>query len=360
MSQFHELTVADIRRETPSAVSIALAVPDELREIFSFQPGQYLTLRAEIDGQAVRRPYSICSALGEPELRIAVKHVENGRFSSYANTDLAVGGAVDVMVPDGRFTVAVDASAAHEYVCIAAGSGITPILSVVRSVLEGELQSRIKLFYGNRDSANIIFREALEDLKDRYMARLELFHVLSRVQQDVALFDGRIDGERVRRFVDEGLIQPSQVDGFFLCGPGDLIETVSSALKSLGVDEQKINFERFAPADDAAPPAPPSQAVSEAIDKGVQVAVILDGARRSFPVNEPDDAILYAARKAGIELPYSCAGGMCCTCRCRVIEGDVEMAVNYSLQPWELQAGFALACQARPKTEKVVLDFDAI
>jgi ring-1,2-phenylacetyl-CoA epoxidase subunit PaaE len=355
--RFHELIVAEIVRDTPDAVAIGFAVPPELADAFAFRPGQYLTLSAEIDGEEARRSYSICSIPGDPHLRVGVKRVEDGRFSRFVNERLSVGQSMRVMTPDGRFTALIGGR--HDYLLVAAGSGITPMLSIARTVLGHEKESTVTLIYGNRSTDTIMFLEELEDLKDRHLGRFTLIHVLSREAQDVDVLNGRIDGDRLRLLTERGLIDPASADGIFLCGPGAMIDDVAKTLAGLGVDEDRIRFERFTPSGEAPRPRPASREVEEAVAKGVPVEVVLDGVRRSFAVTEPQQTVLDAAHAAGIELPYSCAGGMCCTCRCRVVEGETEMAVNFSLQPWEIEAGFTLACQSRPLSEKLVLDFDA-
>jgi len=355
--RFHELTVAEIVHDTPDAVAIGFAVPPELQDEFAFRPGQYLTLAAEIGGEEARRSYSICSTPGDPHLRVGVKKVADGRFSRFVNEHLAVGQSMRVMTPEGRFTALIGGR--HDYLLIAAGSGITPMLSIARTVLGHEPDSTIALVYGNRSTETIMFLEELEDLKDRYLGRLTLVHLLSRETQDVDILNGRIDGERIRLLAERGLVDPAGADGVFLCGPGAMIDDVAKALAGLGVEEDRIRFERFTPSGEAPRPRWISRQVEEAVAKGVPVEVVLDGVRRSFPVTDPAQTVLDAAHAAGIELPYSCAGGMCCTCRCRVVEGETEMAVNFSLQPWEIEAGFTLACQTRPLSGKLVLDFDA-
>ncbi|TKT80186.1 1,2-phenylacetyl-CoA epoxidase subunit PaaE [Aquamicrobium sp. LC103] len=354
--RFHDLKVTEISWQTPDAVAIAFEVPEKLREAFAFRPGQYLTLAAEIDGEEARRSYSICSAPGDA-LKVGVKKVADGRFSSFVNEHLAVGDTIRVMPPEGRFTSL--AGERHDYILIAAGSGITPMLSIAKTVLGHEPESTITMIYGNRSTDTIMFREELEDLKDRHMSRLSLVHVLSREAQDVELLNGRIDGERVAELASRGLIDLLSADGIFLCGPGEMIDGVSATLKALGVEEDRIRFERFTPSGDAPRPRARSAEAQKAAEAGVEVEIVLDGVRRSFPMSEADATVLDAAHRVGLELPYSCAGGMCCTCRCRVVEGKAEMAVNYSLQPWEIEAGFTLACQTRPVSGRLVLDFDA-
>jgi ring-1,2-phenylacetyl-CoA epoxidase subunit PaaE len=355
--RFHDLTVTDIERQTPEAVAVAFAVPDELREAFAFKPGQYLTLSANVDGQDVRRSYSICSAPGEAMLKVGVKKVADGRFSRFVNEVLSVGDTIRVMPPEGRFTSL--AGERHDYLLIASGSGITPMLSIAKTVLAHEPASTVTLVYGNRTTDTIMFREELQDLKDAHMRRFSLVNLLSREKQDVDLLNGRIDGERIRRMAELGLIDPFSSDGVFLCGPGEMIDDVSSALKDLGVEPDRIRFERFTPSGEAPAPRAPSAAARKAVAEGVSIEVVLDGIRRGFPMGEGASTVLDAAHAAGLELPYSCAGGMCCTYRCRVVEGQSEMAVNFSLEPWEIEAGFTLACQTRPLSRKLVLDFDA-
>lgn len=355
--RFHDLKVIGIERQTPDAVAIAFEVPADHAETFAFVPGQYLTLATDIDGQEARRSYSICSAPGEPHLRVGVKQVADGRFSTFVNEQLAVGDTIRVMPPQGRFTALKGER--HDYLLFAAGSGITPMLSIAHTVLAHEKGSTITLVYGNRSTETIMFLEELNDLKDRYMGRFTLIHLLSREAQDVDLFNGRVDASRVTALADGGLIAPVEADGVFLCGPGAMIDDVSAALAAMGVARDRIRFERFTPSGEAPAPRKASKAVREAVQEGVAIEVVLDGVRRSFAMQDADGTVLDAAHKAGIELPYSCAGGMCCTCRCRVVEGASEMAVNFSLEPWEVEAGFTLACQTRPTAHKLVLDFDA-
>ena len=328
MTRFHALTVKEVRRETPEAVSIAFEIPETLREAYRFTPGQYLTLRAEIDGQATQRSYSICSGLDDGELRVGIKRVEGGRFSTFANDNLTEGSQLEVLPPDGRFTAALDVRAAHDYVAFAAGSGITPILSIVTSVLEREPDSRITVFYGNRATASIMFRETLEDLKDRFLERFTLVHLLSREGQDVELLHGRLDGARVAELAHAGLFDPKAADAVFLCGPGDMIEQVQTALAELGTAPDRIRTERFLPSDDGAATAAPSARAETVAAKGAEIEAVYDGLRHHFRVEAGDGNVIDAAHRQGIELPSSCKGGMCCTCRARVVEGELEMIVR--------------------------------
>jgi ring-1,2-phenylacetyl-CoA epoxidase subunit PaaE len=353
--RFHSLRVASLRRETDDAVSLAFDVPDALRAAYRYTPGQYLTLRATIDGEEVRRSYSICSGLDDGELRVAIKRVPGGVFSGWANEALRAGDAVSVMTPDGRFGIAMEPHKARTLVAFAAGSGITPVLSILKTVLVREPASRFVLFYGNRSTESIMFRGELEDLKDRYMARLSVFHVLSREQQDVPMLNGHLDAEKVGVLM-RAMLPPETVDHAFVCGPQPMIEGLERALADLGLPRARIHVERFTPGVGGrprpvvVPPTAPAKAI---------VTVICEGARWEIPVAE-GEAIIDAALRAGRNLPYSCKGGMCCTCRAKLLEGRVEMMVNYSLEPWETEAGYVLTCQSHPVTERVVVDYDQV
>ncbi|QBY01973.1 2Fe-2S iron-sulfur cluster binding domain-containing protein [Rhodophyticola sp. CCM32] len=347
---FHDLTVAELRPETDGAVAICFDVPEALSDVFAYAPGQYLTLRAKVAGQDLRRSYSIASLPGEP-LTVGVKRVEGGAFSEFAQ-GLSAGDVLRVMPPEGRFTD----PGCDRMVLIAAGSGITPMVSLAGAALARGAE--VALIYGNRRTDTIMFRETLEALKDRYLGRFTLVHVLSREPQDVALLSGRVDGEKVTRLAQAGAVDPAGADGVFLCGPGEMIDAVEAAVLALGVDHACIHHERFFMAGET-PRMPKSAAAEAAAEGGVEVEIVLDGARRQFTYTGEDETVIAAAERAGLDLPYSCRGGMCCTCRCKVAAGSAEMAVNYSLEPWELEAGFTLACQTRPTSEKLVLDFDA-
>ena len=344
---FHDLTIRAVRQETPDAVSITFDTPGAG---FDWQPGQYLTLRADVQGEDARRSYSIASLPGAP-LTVGVKRVEGGMFSTFCQ-GLKPGDRLRVMPPEGRFVTHGE----EDIVLIAAGSGITPMVSIAGAALARG--ARVTLIYGNRNFGSIMFREQLDALKDRYVDRFTLIHVLSREPQDVDLLNGRITGEKVAALGRAGAVDLAGADGIFLCGPGDMIDDVTAMLDGQGIARERIHFERFYQ-DGEVPRAPKSAAAEAAAEHGAQVEVILDGARRQFTVTAGDDTVLDAAARQGLELPYSCKGGMCCTCRCKVSEGSAEMAVNYSLEPWELEAGFTLACQTRPTSEKLVLDFDA-
>jgi len=354
--RFHRLAVNDLRRETADAVSMTFKIPNQLADDYAFAPGQYLTLRTTMDGEEVRRSYSICSGPDDGELRIAVKKVDGGAFSSWAADELKSGDELDVMTPTGRFGIAPAPEHARTYVGFAAGSGITPILSIVRGVLAREPESRFFLFYGNRSTAGVMFLEALEELKDRFLQRFSLFHIISGEEQDLPILHGRLDGEKVRVLL-RSLVPASTVDHVFICGPTAMSEDIEATCRDIGIAEDRIRVERFVsglggkprPKAVIAPSAPPKAFAS----------LIIDGKRRDVPVAE-GEAILDAALRAGMDLPFACKGGMCSTCRAKLVEGEAQMEVNYSLEPWELKAGFILTCQARPVSDKVVVDYDHV
>jgi ring-1,2-phenylacetyl-CoA epoxidase subunit PaaE len=353
--RFHNLTIASLRRETADSVSLAFAVPEALRAAYHYTPGQYLTLRAVIGGEDVRRSYSICSGLDDDELRVAIKRVPGGVFSNWANEALRVGDALDVMTPDGRFGVPIEPGASRTLVGFGAGSGITPILSILKTVLLREPASRFFLFFGNRSTESIMFRGELEDLKDRFLSRLSVFHVLSREQQDLPILSGHLDAEKAGRLL-RWMVPAASVDHAFVCGPQPMIEGLEKALADAGLVRERIHVERFTPAAGGRPRpvVVPPTAVPKAI-----ATVINEGVRTEIPVAD-GEAIIDAAIRAGRNLPYSCKGGMCCTCRARLLEGRVEMTVNYSLEPWETEAGYVLTCQSHPVTARVVLDYDQV
>ena len=355
MSKFHSLPIARVDRETRDAVAITFAVPDALAEQFRFEQGQHLTLRTDIDGQDVRRSYSICSAVQDGTLRIAVKKSPGGMFSTWANEALTPGATIDVMPPMGHFNVPLDPAAARHYVGFAAGSGITPLLSIVKTTLAREPKSRFTLFYGNRASGTVMFREELAALKDTYLDRFNLAHVLSREAQDIDLLHGRIDQVKADALLAHW-VQLDRVDAVLVCGPEGMMDAVIAALKARGYPESKIKIERFAasiPKHQHVARPLPQAAASEC-----EVTVIIDGSRKSFLLEREKENILEAGLRNGIELPYSCKGGVCSTCRCRLLEGEVDMDVNFALEDYEVARGFILSCQSYPATDKVVIDFD--
>ena len=358
--RFHPLAVSDVRRESADAVSIAFAVPPDLAAAYAYRPGQYLTVRHDLGGGEVRRSYSICSGPEENELRVAVKRVPGGLFSGWVNETLKAGDILDVMTPTGRFGVAPSREA-RIHAGFAAGSGITPILSIVRGILATEPASRVFLFYGNRSMADMLFRTALEDLKDRYLDRFAVFHVLSGEEQDLPVLNGRLDAAKARLLLTH-IVPAAALDHLFVCGPAGMSEDVETAANGLGVPADRIHVERFVSEFGGRPQvkAPLPEAAADALDASAKrAALIVDGKRREVAVRD-GETILDAALRARLDLPYACRGGMCSTCRAKVAEGEVRMDVNYSLEPWELEAGFVLTCQARPVTDRVVVDYDAM
>lgn len=354
--RFHRLAVNDLRRESADAVSMTFAIPPDLIADYHFVPGQYLTLRTTMDGEEVRRSYSICSGPDDGELRIAVKKVDGGAFSSWAADELKAGDELDVMTPTGRFGVVPASDQARTYVGFAAGSGITPVLSIVKGVLAREPDSRFFLFYGNRSTSGMLFREALEELKDRFMQRLSVFHVISGEEQDIPILHGRIDGAKVRVLL-RSLIPASDVDHVFICGPAAMSEDIETTCRDIGIAAERIHVERFVSEFGGKPR--PRAVIEPGAPPRAMASLIIDGKRREVPVAD-GEGILDAALRAGMDLPFACKGGMCSTCRARLVEGSAEMEVNYSLEPWELKAGFILTCQAKPTSDRVVVDYDHV
>jgi ring-1,2-phenylacetyl-CoA epoxidase subunit PaaE len=356
-THFHPLRIKRVTPDAAGSAAITFEVPPELREAFDFRPGQFLTLRASIDGQDARRNYSICSPhqryRDAGEIDVGIKPVEGGLFSCWAVTHLREGATVDVMPPEGRFTPRLPG--ARHRVGFAAGSGITPVLSIMASTLADEPASRFTLVYCNQRTSTIMFNEALQDLKDRYPARVTLLHLLSRQPQEVALLHGRLDEAKLRELLAT-LVPPASIDEAFVCGPEGVIEAAERALLAAGVPAERIHAERFAVPGSA--PAPrPARTAGEPVVHDHQLDVVLDGKTHHLFM-AAGDRVLDAALDAGLDLPYSCKGGVCCTCRARVLEGRVEMAKNFTLEAAEMARGFVLTCQSRPLTPKVVVSYD--
>lgn len=357
MRRYHPLTIERLEREAADAVRVALAVPPGLEEEFRFLPGQHLPVQATIDGRKLRRTYSICSSPGQLPLEIGVRMQPGGLFSGFIGGKLAVGDTLEAMPPFGRFHANLDPEAAKTYVAFAAGSGITPILSIIRATLETEQRSRFILFYGNRRQRTTMFIDELFALKNRFPERLQLFFIFSREEQEFPIFGGRLDAEKVNRLYDE-FCAGLDPDDAFICGPDTMIDTVLGVLEARGMEASAIHTERYgAPAaKQALVTAPSAKGAAHLAD----VTVIMDGHRKSFEMTADDANIVEAAAEHGIELPYSCKGGVCATCRTFLREGRVRMATNYALEDWEVEKGFVLACQSRPLTPEVVLDYDEI
>jgi ring-1,2-phenylacetyl-CoA epoxidase subunit PaaE len=351
----HTLRVAAVEHLTDDAVALTFDVPERLLELFSFEPGQHLILVRDEEGGEVRRSYSVCSPTGGP-LRIGVKRLPGGTFSTWVHEILRPGDQLEVVPPTGRFTTELNPARGRHYAAIAAGSGITPIISIIGSALRQEPESRCTLIYGNRATASIMFLEELEDLKNQHRGRFHLIHVLSREPYEVELSRGRIDGPKLTRLMDT-LLPPHTVDEWFLCGPLSMVQTAQAALRERGVDGSRIHREVFHAAA-AAPPATPIPA-DAAHSEGAVVTIVLDRRSTTFTVPRGGRPILDEALTVRSDAPYACRGGVCGTCRCRVIEGAVRMDRAYALESEEIEAGLVLACQSHPLTDTVILDFDA-
>ena len=361
--RFHELSVSRVSPEAGGAVAVTFAVPADLRETFAFTPGQFVTVRADLNGQDVRRSYSIASTRSalqqKSEITLGIRPVEGGLFSNWAANELQAGDRLQLMPPDGRFTI--HKPRAIHRVGFAAGSGITPILSIIASTLEEDPNSKFTLVYGNRRMATVMFNEALQDLKDRYADRLTLVHVLSRQVQEVPLLEGRIDGDKVRQII-AALLPVGSMDEVFICGPEAMIDATEQALKDAGVREDRIHTERFT--------SPTLQALSaeqrehaqlqhpQSDSEGdVALTVIVDGKPNQLRMHR-HQKILDVALAAGLDLPWSCKGGVCCTCRAKVMSGSAEMEKNFTLENWETEQGFVLSCQAQPTSDEVTVSYD--
>jgi ring-1,2-phenylacetyl-CoA epoxidase subunit PaaE len=359
-AHFYPVKVKDLRRETKDCVSIAFDIPNELRETFKFKAGQYVNLRAVVDGEELRRSYSLCSAPHSGEWRVAVKRVEEGRFSEYANTKLKAGDAIDVMPPDGKFCFEPSHDARRHVIAIAAGSGITPILSIVATLLEREPQSTVTLIYGNRRVRDIVFKEQIEDLRDRFLSRFQLLHILSQEPTESPILFGRIDKKKLISIINK-IQTNAQLIEAFVCGPDSLIGASFDALHECGVSREKIHRELFTTNQTAIVRVPKinmANANNEATPSAA-VTVIADGIERVLRVPLAGESVLEVALAAGIDAPFACKAGVCCTCRAQVLEGKVAMDANYTLEDHEVRRGFVLTCQSHPITPTVKLSYDA-
>ncbi len=373
MLRFHPLRVAQVQPQAEDAIAVALEVPAELAQEYRGSPGQHIVLRTSLDGEEVRRTYSLVSAPGEASLRIVARVQPQGRLSSYLAQRLQPGDTLDVLPPNGSFIPHSGAVGRGTCVAFAAGCGVTPIVSIARGWLEAGAEGRVILFYGNRSMARAMCLEELLALKDRYLERLSLHFFMSREPQDAQIYNGKLDGEHVRRLAGP-FFSPAEVAEYFVCGPGDMIDTVSHALRDLGVPAERIRAERFtvataaregtaalaghAPAPSAAEPAISLQAAASAEPGMAEVTVIMDGRRRSFTMQMNGESVLDGAARAGLDLPFSCRAGVCSTCRTKVVLGEVAMDQNYALEEWELEQGYVLACQSKVKTPLLELDYD--
>jgi len=358
MIHFHSLRVKKVEKETEDCVSIEFDVPEELKEIFQFKQGQNLTIKKIWNGEELRRNYSICTSPFDNKLKVAVKKAEGGRFSTYANEELQAGDILDVLPPTGKFYTGLDPSQAKRYVAFAAGSGITPILSIIKTTLLTEPKSQFTLVYGNRTKNSIIFKEELEAIKDKFIDRFRIYHILSREKTDAKINYGRIDVDKLELLFSR-LIDLKTSDEFFLCGPEEMIFCIKGYLEGRGVSSDKIHFELFTVPGQK--PSAISYQPSAKTDEGpkAKVSVKLDGILFDFELEYEGESVLDAALKQGADLPYACKGGVCTTCKARLIEGKVSMDVNWGLEPEEVEKGYILTCQSHPQTGKIVVDFDA-
>jgi ring-1,2-phenylacetyl-CoA epoxidase subunit PaaE len=355
---FHLLRVSEVKRETPDTVSVVFDIPESLKDIFRFTQGQNITVRATLENEEIRRNYSICSCPTDNELRIAIRQVPGGKFSTYANQTLKKGDILELLPPTGKFFTPLLQGQKKSYMAFAAGSGITPVISIIKTTLQTEPASSFLLVYGNKQRSSILFREELEGIKNTYLDRFQVIHVLSRERTESQLNAGRIDAAKCE-LIHEKIVSLSAINEFFLCGPAMMIDTVKEYLKSKGIDERKIHFELF-----NAPQKKVEKNVEEHLEKQqyknarAQVSIQLDGILSQFELDFNGETILNAAMKQGIDLPFACKGGMCCTCRAKLESGEVDMDHNYALEHDELDAGFILTCQSHPRTEKLFVNFD--
>jgi ring-1,2-phenylacetyl-CoA epoxidase subunit PaaE len=356
---FHSLPVVDKRSETGRAVVLTFEVPEARRPDFRFLAGQHIALKARVGGEELRRTYSISSAPGDPRLRICVRLVPGGRFSRFVAEELQIGATVDVLTPNGSFHAPPYAGQPRQCIAFAAGIGITPVISIVRDLLENEADSRVTLFYGNRDAESVLFAEELLALKDRFVTRLGLHFLLTAESQEIDLYNGRLTPSKLEAFVPR-LFDARAVDHFFVSGPGTMIEDLSAALAAQGVDPARIHSEHFLVSEArAAASAQAPEAVAKANTEATRVSVTIDGRTRSFEMPRDGTSVLDAATEAGLDLPFSCRAGVCSTCRTRVVKGAVEMHCNYALEQRELDEGYILACQAHPLTGELELTYDS-
>tara|TARA_R110001592_G_scaffold9719_3_gene51420 strand:+ start:2690 stop:3784 length:1095 start_codon:yes stop_codon:yes gene_type:complete len=359
---FYPLSVSQIRPETDSAVCITFDVPEELKEEFRFVQGQHLTLKTTIDGEEIRRSYSICSGVDDGKLQVGIKRIEDGIFSNFANNELKVKDTIEVMPPRGEFYTSLDAANSKNYMCICAGSGITPILSIVKSILSREPLSRVTILLGNRNSSTVMFKEELGFLKNRYMTRLNWLNILSREQQDAEVLFGRLDNKKGGELNKTKLIDIANTDEFFLCGPESMISEVSRGLRDFGIAQSKIHYELFfsSPEDAQAAIEKHQERSKRLAGRVSEMSVKVGGRSIHFDLSADGENILDGAMRNGADLPFSCKAGVCATCKARLVKGEVEMDLNHSLTEQEVKDGFILTCQSHPVSDHVVVDFDQI
>ncbi len=355
---FRPLTIAEIRNETADCISVSFHIPEEWREEFKFNAGQNITLRSQIDGTELRRSYSICSSPLDNELRVAIKKLPDGRFSSHAHRYFKEGQLLDVMAPTGNFYLPPESSHEKHYIAFAAGSGITPVMSILKTILKEEPQSCFTLIYGNRTRSSVIFREELLDMKNNYPGRFQWLPVFSREKMDAPIFEGRIDAGKCEMIFKE-IVPLAEDQEYLICGPSEMIFTVRDWLKARNIEEKKIHFELFSdPGEINAVEKKPVSEEKNLSEKKSLVSIRLDGVSADFQMPFDGPNILELATRAGADLPYACRAGVCATCRAKLVEGRVRMDQNYSLAEEEIEQGFILACQSHPESDRIIIDFD--
>ena len=356
MAKFHEIEVVEVHKETSDCTVLTFKIPAELQEEFQFTQGQYLTLRKMINGEDIRRSYSLCSSPVDKQWKVAVKQIPGGIFSTYANTELKAGDTLELMAPEGHFYVDVDPKGKKNYIAFAAGSGITPMLSIIKTHLKLEPESTFKLFYLNRTVKSIIFKEEIEQMKNKYLERFNIFYFLTKEQRDIEFLNGRFTAEKIQ-LLTKTFIDVQDTAHCFICGPQEMIFLIRDELEAAGMPKENIHYELFFSGNTKTTDAQIAQVLEKKVD-GTDVTIVDGGKEFHFIMEDAYDNILDGALAAGADLPFACKGGVCSTCKCRVVEGAVEMKINYALIEEELASGLVLSCQAVPTTEKVVVDFD--
>jgi len=357
MARFHPLEVTDVKRETRDAVVVTLKPRGEDNALFDFIQGQYLTFRRDFDGTELRRSYSICAGKDDGVLQVGIKRVDGGAFSTWANENLKRGDVIEAMPPMGTFHTPLDASAEKHYLGFAGGSGITPVLSIIKTVLAREPKSRFTLVYANRQVSSIMFREELEDVKNSYLGRLSVLHVLESEAQDIDLFTGRVDAEKCKALF-ANWIDLKSVATAFICGPEPMMLAIAASLREHGLRDDQIKFELFASSQPGRTAARTKQAGAQEGGATCEATVTLDGATRTFKFAREGQSLLDAALENSMDAPYACKAGVCSTCRAKVLEGEVDMVTNHALEDYEVRQGYVLTCQCFPLTDKVVVSFD--
>jgi ring-1,2-phenylacetyl-CoA epoxidase subunit PaaE len=356
MADFHNIKVADIYKETDDTSVVTFEIPSELKKEFKFSQGQHLTLKADIDGDDVRRSYSLCSSPLENQWKVAVKQILGGKFSTYVNEKLKTGDQIELMPPSGTFGVPINSNASKNYLFFAAGSGITPVISMIKTHLQAEPNSTCKLFFVNKTAKSIIFKEELEQLRNKYFGRLEIYYFLTKERRDIELFNGRFDDDKMK-VLTKTFIDIPDTSEVFLCGPEQMVNYVSEYLVNAGLPKELVHFELFVTGL-SEEDIKRAERLAKRNVEGVEVTIVDGGKEFEFTMTKEYDNILDAALGAGADLPFACKGGVCSTCKCQVVEGAVEMKINYALEDKEVAQNYVLSCQAVPTTEKVVVDFD--